>query len=88
MNDNASIAVYPNPVEGKQIHFSFLKQQKGDYSVQLINAAGQNVFSTIINVNTENQRSAVQLKHIAAGNYKIIILREESVISSLSVFIK
>jgi hypothetical protein len=88
INDNASIAVYPNPVEGKQIHLSFLKQQKGDYNMQLINAAGQNVFNTIISVNAENQRSAVQLKHIAAGNYKIIISREEAVISSLSVFIK
>jgi hypothetical protein len=88
MNDDASIAVYPNPVEGKQIHLSFLKQQKGDYNVQLINAAGQNVFNTIISVNAENQRSAVQLKHIAAGNYKLIISKEESVISSISVFIK
>jgi hypothetical protein len=88
INDNASIAVYPNPVEGKQIHLSFLKQQKGDYNLQLINAAGQNIFNTIISVQAENQRSVVQLKHIATGNYKIVIFKEEALISSLPVFIR
>lgn len=88
INENASVSVYPNPAENKQINISFIKQEKGNYNLQLVNAAGQNVYSTIINISGENQISTLQLKDIATGTYQLVISSEKSKALTQSVFIK
>lgn len=88
LNEKAAVAVYPNPVENKQINISFIKQEQGSYNVQLVNAEGQKVYSTVISISSDNQVSSLQLKNVAAGTYQLLISSKKSAMPVQSVLIK
>ncbi len=47
---NANISVYPNPVTGRSFSVSFSNVAKGNYSVELLDAAGRRLFNKVVNV--------------------------------------
>ena len=42
--NNSAISVYPNPVKGNVINLQMVNQEKGRYSISLVNALGQQLY--------------------------------------------
>jgi hypothetical protein len=88
LTDEAGIAVYPNPVESKRMNIAFVKQAAGAYDVRLINAGGQLVHSSRIQLAGSNETRMLQLGNIASGTYQLVVSSEKSDAITQSVFIK
>lgn len=56
-----SITVYPNPVENNVINLLFNNKPEGNYTVRLLNDAGQQLYSNCIHVNGNGYRESIQL---------------------------
>ncbi len=71
----ASINIYPNPVVNKKINIQFSGQVKGTYQLELSNKLGELIYSTRVQVNSENVSETLQLpSYIAAGTYQLKIM--------------
>ena len=80
--DRISDAVYatvsPNPVTDKTIHLQLSNQAAGNYSLQLINAAGATVYKGNMTVNGFFETKNLSLdKSTAAGEYSLILVDEK-----------
>jgi hypothetical protein len=72
---NASISVYPNPVEGKIVNLRFSDMPAGNYQLQLANNLGQIVYSGTAAVNGFSFVKNITLsKTITAGNYQLRVV--------------
>ena len=81
LKDAASINVYPNPVVGKMISIQFKNIPKGNYLLQLFNAAGQLVSSkTILHNGTATTESFEINEKFGAGKYELKLTSKEIVI--------
>ncbi len=70
---DASIAVNPNPVEGKKMQIYF-NNKMGKYSIMLISNEGKTVFAQNIVVSSANEIKVIELnKSLAKGQYELII---------------
>lgn len=81
----SEISAFPNPVIGKTIQLAFSNQPQGKYNLQLINSAGQLVYSTTMNhaVASSNERLLLD-KRPVAGVY-LLKVSNGKMIKSLPV---
>jgi len=63
--------VYPNPVRGNIVTVQLNDLAKGNYTLNLYNAAGQQVMSKLINHNGSNVSETVILPILTAGVYTL-----------------
>lgn len=83
------IIVSPNPVADKIIHLKLLNQQAGDYSLQLINNAGQIFYKGMITVNQSAITKDILLKEdLAPGIYQLVIAPEKGKETVLKVQVR
>jgi len=67
-----SVSVYPTVVENRQFNLRFENAEKGTYTINAINAAGQNVFSkNIIQTGGSSVETIKLPSGMAAGVYKV-----------------
>ncbi len=69
-----SFSLYPNPVTGKQLTVSLNGVKQGKYNVQIIDAAGQRVFTTnLSNVGTGVTQMIELPANVKTGMYMMIV---------------
>jgi hypothetical protein len=70
----AELTVSPNPVQGKQVTISLGSMNKGSYTMSIINAAGQKVYSYNLGLIDGAASTTVQLPgNLQPGMYSILI---------------
>lgn len=73
-SSNQSLRLYPNPVKGNQITINMSNIKRGQYTLRVINAAGQDVFKQVINNQTTSLTQTLDLPAtIKAGVYNMVI---------------
>ena len=73
-SSNQSLRLYPNPVKGNQITISMSNIKRGQYTLRVINAAGQNMFRQVINNQTTSLTQTLDLPAtIKPGVYNMVI---------------
>ena len=67
---NSNISIYPNPVENRIIHVQMNNMPKGIYQLQLINSAGQVVFTRNVEHNDgSSSESLAPGRYVSKGSY-------------------
>ena len=83
------IAVYPNPVENKKLQLQFVNQPIGKYSLQLVNNAGQQVYTGVLQLSIKDAIRLVQLESsLPAGVYSLSITDSNGKKTTQQVIIK
>ncbi len=73
-SSNQSLRLYPNPVKGNQITISMTNIKRGQYTLRVINTAGQDIFRQVINNQTSSLTQTLDLPAtIKAGVYNLLI---------------
>ncbi|MEO5966646.1 MAG: T9SS type A sorting domain-containing protein, partial [Ferruginibacter sp.] len=74
----SSISVYPNPLVNTSVNIQFLNQQKGKYSLKIINNLGQVIYRTDEDITGSNVIRNIELSKAAgAGIYNLIIRKPD-----------
>lgn len=69
------LRLYPNPVKGNQVTISMSNMRRGQYTLRVINTAGQDIFRQIINNQSSNLTQTLDLPaSIKAGVYNMVII--------------
>lgn len=66
------LSVSPNPVQGKLMNVS-LKIAAGKYDLKMYDEAGKLVLRSAITTSGTQSNQPIDLKHLSAGNYKLVI---------------
>jgi Secretion system C-terminal sorting domain len=73
-NASQSLRLYPNPVKGNQVTISLSNVKRGQYTLRVINTAGQDIFRQSINNQSSSLTQTLDLPStIKAGVYNMII---------------
>ncbi|MEO5890247.1 MAG: hypothetical protein ABIQ31_08340 [Ferruginibacter sp.] len=73
-NNKRAISVYPNPLQGNAINLQFNNQPAGNYTIRLVNNAGQTVFTKATTVDGSNvSQSLLVPQLLAKGIYQLEI---------------
>jgi len=73
-SSNQSLRLYPNPVKGNQINISMSNIKRGQYTLRVINTAGQDIFRQVINNQSSTLTQTLDLPAtIKAGVYNLVI---------------
>jgi len=74
----ALIVVSPNPVKGKQLNIRFIKQPAGEYTLQLTNNLGQEVYKGNVTVNSAAMVKTISLHpSTAGGSYSLVVINKK-----------
>jgi hypothetical protein len=85
---NPAITVYPNPVINGKATILFTDMEKGVYHLSLINRLGQTIFIRDINYSGGTAANSIIFgKHIAAGNYRLLIINPDNSKTTRTVLI-
>ena len=69
-----SLRLYPNPVRGNQVTISMSNIKRGQYTLRVINTAGQDIFRQSINNQSSSMTQTLNLPStIKAGVYNMVI---------------
>jgi hypothetical protein len=69
-----SLRLYPNPVKGNQVTISLSNVKRGQYTLRVINTAGQDIFRQTINNQSSSLTQTLDLPStIKAGVYNMVI---------------
>lgn len=69
-----SLRLYPNPVKGNQVTISMSNVKRGQYTLRVINTAGQDIFRQSINNQSSSLTQTLDLPStIKAGVYNLVI---------------
>jgi len=69
-----SLRLYPNPVKGNQVTISMSNVKRGQYTLRVINNAGQDIFRQTINNQSRSLTQTLDLPStIKAGVYNMVI---------------
>jgi autotransporter-associated beta strand protein len=71
------ITVYPNPVRGKTIGLQVEGIEKGEYSLRVVNAAGQTVYSQNIQLQGSMSMQVTTSQLLAKGNYTVQLVNNK-----------
>jgi hypothetical protein len=80
---NNNVQMYPNPVSNNQFNLQFNKLTAGDYTIELTDVTGKQVFTQKVNISNETQVQTINLSNSTA---KGIYLVKVSDIKSKSIF--
>lgn len=71
--------VFPNPaVSGGTIYLEWKKVEKGAYQMAVLNPSGQVVLSRLLEILQKSDAISLQLPHLVAGNYAIVLIQKAS----------
>lgn len=76
---NSTIVAYPNPVKGNTIQLQLANMEKGNYSVSLINALGQQVWTKVVNHIGGSSNQTINIGNIASGMYELRIINGQTI---------
>lgn len=69
------LKVYPNPVKGNQVNVTISNIKRGQYTLRVVNTAGQDVFRQVINNQGSTLTQTIDLpSSIKAGVYNMLIV--------------
>ncbi len=84
-----NIRVYPNPVENKILNISFRNQAMGSCTIQLINASGQLVYNSNIEIDNINVTRSIKLDNeVATGNYLLTVITSDGKTTRQQIIIR
>jgi len=73
-NTSQSLRLYPNPVKGNQVTISMSNIKRGQYTLRVINAIGQDIFRQTINNQSSSMTQILNLPaSIKAGVYNMVV---------------
>ncbi|MBL7743071.1 MAG: T9SS type A sorting domain-containing protein [Chitinophagaceae bacterium] len=75
LSGKQSLSIYPNPVTNGQVSVS-LNSKQGQYSVKILNSAGQQVYSQRLNHQGGMATQTVDISTVKPGVYNILITGE------------
>jgi methionine-rich copper-binding protein CopC len=84
----AAMSIYPNPVVGGNVNLHLNNQLKGNYSVQITNAAGQQVKAENVQVENNSTLRTIQIGTVATGNYQATITDEGGKKTTIGFIVK
>jgi hypothetical protein len=84
----ATMSIYPNPVVNGNVNLHVDNQQKGNYTVQISNAAGQQVKVENVQVASNNTLRTIQIGNAATGTYQATIVDETGKKTTISFLVK
>ena len=84
---NGGISIYPNPVVNNKVNVQFTNQPTGNYSVSLVNKAGQVVHSAIINNDGSDNQTLNLPISIPTGSYQMKMVMPDGKTVSQSLII-
>jgi Secretion system C-terminal sorting domain len=73
INAISKMSIYPNPVVDGNVNLHLDNQAKGSYSIQISNAAGQQIKAENITVENINMLHTIKLNNTAVGTYQLTI---------------
>jgi hypothetical protein len=78
---DASITIYPNPIQGNLINLQFKNQLAGTYYLRLINNNGQVVYSGSLLINSSNiSQTVITNRQLAYGIYQLEIKAPDNMV--------
>jgi hypothetical protein len=78
---DASITIYPNPIQGNLINLQFKNQLAGTYQLRLINNYGQVVYAGSLLINSSNiSQTVITNKQLVYGIYQLEIKAPDNMI--------
>jgi Secretion system C-terminal sorting domain len=83
-----SMSIYPNPIQNGNINLHLDNQAKGNYSVQITNAAGQIVQAENVQVENNSALRIIKLGTAATGNYQATIVDESGNKTTIAFVVK
>jgi hypothetical protein len=83
-----SISIYPNPVEAGNVNLHLDNQAKGNYSVQITNAAGQQIKAENVPVENNSTLRTIKMGTVSTGNYQATITDEAGNKTTLAFIVK
>jgi hypothetical protein len=84
----ASMSIYPNPIEGGNVNLHLNNQVKGNYTVQISNAAGQQIQVANVQVENNNTLRVIKLGTVATGNYQATVTDEVGTKTTINFIVK
>jgi Secretion system C-terminal sorting domain len=84
----AKMSIYPNPVVDGNVNLHLDNQTRGNYSVQITNAAGQQVKAENVQVENNNTLRIIKLGSIATGKYQAMVKDEQGNKTTIGFMIK
>ena len=82
-----SISIFPNPVESKKMNINFTGAESGNYAIIVYDFL-KKVHEMSFEIAELNLIKTVELPKTLSGNYNIVILHNNKIISSQSVVVK
>jgi hypothetical protein len=68
------LGIYPNPIKGKTLQLQLNNTSKGNYTLSIINATGQQMEQRSVNHNGGSATQSITLsKQLAAGMYRMVL---------------
>ncbi len=83
--ENTAVRVFPNPVTNNQFAVHFAKLEAGEYTLQVNDVMGRQVYQKVVNVIGEDQTETVKLEAKAARGFYLVKVLDKN---SKSVFSK
>ena len=75
---NSAIKVFPNPVKDKQVNIQLVDMKKGDYTIQVVNAQGQQVSTqNITHLGGTSAKTILVPKTVPSGIYYLKVMNNE-----------
>jgi Secretion system C-terminal sorting domain len=84
----AKMRIYPNPVVGGNVNLHLDNQAKGNYAVQITNAAGQQIQAANVQVENNSTLRTIQIGTAATGTYQATIIDETGKKTTIGFLIK
>ena len=88
INAETKMSIYPNPVVGGNVNLHLHNQAKGNYSVQITNAAGQTIRTENIQVENNNTLHTIKMANPATGSYQATVIDEAGKKTTMSFLVK
>ena len=77
-NADRGLRLYPNPVRGNQVTISLSNMKRGQYSLRIVNTAGQDILKQNINNQSSNLTQTVDLPSSAKpGVYNMVLTGDD-----------
>lgn len=75
---NSAIKVFPNPVKDKQVNLQLVDMKKGDYTIQVVNAQGQQVSTqNVTHLGGTSVKTILVPKTVPSGIYYLKVMNNE-----------
>ncbi len=88
INVEPKMSIYPNPVMGGNVNLHLDNQAKGNYAVQITNAAGQTVKAENVQVENNNTLRTIKIGTAATGTYQATVIDEAGKKTTMSFLVK